>query len=61
MLWAFSASFQKSGAAARSSSSAMRASRSATSKMPPETVEAFLKGGDAVFQREVFHVVSTYT
>jgi len=39
--WALSAAFQKSGAAAAASSAAICFSRAATSKMPPEEVEAF--------------------
>lgn len=27
--------------------------------MPPENVEAFLQGGNAVFQGQVFHAIST--
>jgi hypothetical protein len=48
--WAFSPSFQKSGADERWSISAMRFSRVGRSKIPPERFEPLSEGCAAFFQ-----------
>jgi hypothetical protein len=50
MVWAFSLLFQKSGAAAAASRAAICCSRPATSKMPPEEIEARFETREPLLQ-----------
>jgi hypothetical protein len=59
LAWALSLSFQKSGWPASASSSAIFARLPATSKMPPENVQAALQLDDAFSQGTDFHGAET--